>query len=110
VASCAADNATAIVRLRREWGISQPQLARILNVGLRTVKRWEAHQGKPMMRTRDLLGHLIWYADTNRPVAFQERYVREAPRYHKSGPAHCLAENPFDSRVGGDSPSAFVVN
>jgi len=97
-----------VVRLRREWGLSQAQFARLLNVSLRTVKRWEAHRGRPMARTREFLGIFVQHVDRHGLAAFRERYVREEPRYHKSGPAHCLAENAFDSRVVRDSPSASL--
>lgn len=96
----------SLVRLRREWGLSQTQFARLCNVSLRTVKRWEARRGRPMARTRTLLGILMRCVEANGLAAFHEHYVREEPRYHKSGPAHRLAENAFDSRVGADTNSA----
>ncbi len=98
-----------VIRLRQEWELSQTQFARLCNVSLRTVKRWEAHGGRPMERTRTLLGIFVKNVERHGLEAFRERYVREEPRYHKSGPAHRLAENAFDSRVAGDSPPAFPV-
>ena len=98
-----------VKQLRRQLGISQTQLARLGNVGLRTVKGWEAHRGKPLARTRTLLEHFRRYVEAKGLQAFHQRYVREEPRYHKSGPADRLAENAFDSRVAADSPSAFAM-
>jgi hypothetical protein len=73
------------------------------------VKRWEAHECKPTERRRQFLGFLVNYAEKNGLPVFIEHYVREEPRYQKSGPASSLAENSFDSRVARESPSAFVI-
>jgi hypothetical protein len=62
-----------------------------------------------MERTRDVIGRFTHYVEKCSLAAFLERYVREEPLYHKPGPAHRLAENPFDSRVIGGSPSTFVT-
>jgi hypothetical protein len=56
-----------------------------------------------------LLERFKWYVEAKGLQAFHDRFIREEPRYHKSGPADRLAENAFDSRVAADSPSAFVV-
>jgi hypothetical protein len=58
---------------------------------------------------RQFLGFLAEGAEENGLPAFIEHYVREEPRYQKSGPASSLAENSFDSRVRRESPSAFVI-
>jgi DNA-binding transcriptional regulator YiaG len=98
-----------VKQLRRQLGISQAQLARLCNASLRSVKRWEAHQGKPLARTRTLLERFRRYVEANGLRAFHQRYLRDEPRYHKPGPADRLAENAFDTRVAADSPSAFVM-
>jgi DNA-binding transcriptional regulator YiaG len=98
-----------VKQFRRDCGLSQLQLARVLNTSLRSVKRWEAHQGKPTERQRQFLGFLVKCVEENGLPAFIERYVREEPRYHKSGPASSIAENAFDSGIARKSPSAFVL-
>lgn len=98
-----------VKQARRELELSQLQLARVLNTTVRSVKRWEAHKCKPAARQRQFLDLLVKYADENGLPAFIERYVREEPRYQKSGPASSLAENSFDSRVARESPAAFVI-
>jgi hypothetical protein len=82
--------------------------ARLGNVSLRSVKGWEAHRAKPLARTRTLLERFRWYVEAKGVQAFHDRYVREQPRYHRSGPADRLAENAFE-RVAADNPSAFVM-
>jgi len=98
-----------VKQLRRQLGISQTQLARLCNVGLRTVKGWEAHRGIPRACARILLERFRWYVEAKGLQAFHQRYVCEEPRYHKSGPAERLAENAFDSRVAADNPPVFVM-
>jgi DNA-binding transcriptional regulator YiaG len=98
-----------VKQFRRDCSLSQLQLARVLNTSLRSVKRWEAHKGKPTERRRKFLGFLVKYVAENGLPAFIGRYVREEPRYQKSGPASSLAENSLDSRVARESPSAFVM-
>jgi DNA-binding transcriptional regulator YiaG len=71
-----------VKQLRRQLGISQAQLARLCNVSLRSVKRWEAYQGKPLARTRRLLEHFRRYVEAKGLYSFRQGYLCEEPRYH----------------------------
>ncbi len=97
-----------VASFRRECGLSQLQLARILNTSVREVKRWENHECKPANSKREFLGILVKFVEVNGLPVFLERFVRETPRYRRSGPADRLVENAFDSRVTRESPAAFV--
>lgn len=89
-----------VIELRRELQISQSQLARLLNVNIRTVKRWERYQCKPQRRQRQWLWRLSDYAKNYGLEAFRVRFLRdEEPRYHQSGPAGRLGTLLFDTEL-----------
>src|ERR1019366_5310907 len=74
-----------VARLRREWGLSQSQFARLFLTDVRTMKRWQAREMKPTPRHRWLLRLFALYVERKGLRAFRHRFFRQNPRYGKPG-------------------------
>ena len=67
----------AVAELRRRWGLTQAQLARMLMVSTRTVECWEARQAKPGWRRQWFLALFARYAHKHDVDALRRRFVQE---------------------------------
>jgi hypothetical protein len=89
-----------VIETRRDWQISQSQLAHLLNTNIRTIKRWERYECKPTRRQRMWLGRLSEYVKDHGLEAFRQRFLQdEEGRYHMPGPAGRLGELRFDAQL-----------
>jgi len=74
-----------IAALRKRWGLSQSQLARLLMTNRREIRRWEGGEDVPEPHQQWFLQLFVEYVRTNGLRAFRRRFMREAPRYGKVG-------------------------
>ena len=74
-----------VVTLRKRWGLSQKQFARLFMTTARTLKRWEAQRSGLTPHQQYFLGVFARYVQRNGLKAFRRRFVGEKPRYAKRG-------------------------